>query len=447
MGFLHGAPTRRRSSMRRAVRHPYVVVGSTALAARVLTALVSLRVNVPVLIPDESLYLSMASWLASGRHVGEWAPDYGGFFFRTTAAFTAPLTVLFDVFGTHRALGQALAGVYAVGATLLTLATARRVIVRPAMALIAGLLCALLPSQVLFSSVSLRESGTWLALAAIGLGFAISLDARRSRLLIGGALAAVGLLLLAYLRDLTLVGAAWALVASVALAGRVGRRQRLVGAVVLALVIPIVGGVGVGGYSYARQRDSLGTTRTVLALEANSGFDPVRRVDSGDRASAPLGEVLAERGHERVVAGYNGEAYEVDESLAANLQAIPRGAVAFLLRPFPWEAGRSGMALQLAAIESVLWYVIYVLALVGVSQVRRLRALLFPVTSIIVLVGLASVSQGNFGTAFRHRQQLVWALSLLAAVGVEVLVRRRDSVRAAREGKRHDLAIPPGGGA
>lgn len=33
------------------------------------------------------------------------------------------------------------------------------------------------------------------------------------------------------------------------------------------------------------------------------------------------------------------------------------------------------------------------------------------------MIGIAALTQGNVGTAFRHRGQILWALAILAVVG------------------------------
>jgi hypothetical protein len=47
------------------------------------------------------------------------------------------------------------------------------------------------------------------------------------------------------------------------------------------------------------------------------------------------------------------------------------------------------------------------------------------------MVGIAAVTQGNLGTAFRHREQVLWVLALGAAAGAEWLWSRRGERHAA----------------
>jgi hypothetical protein len=130
-----------------------------------------------------------------------------------------------------------------------------------------------------------------------------------------------------------------------------------------------------------------------------------------------------------VVNGYFGEQYVVDDSAGASLRAIPRGLVAVLFRPFPWEGG-SG-SLRIAAAEDLLWYPLYALAAMGLwtAARRRIRGVAYPVLFGLGIVGTSAVLQGNLGTAFRHRGEILWLVALLAAVGAQALVDRRRPAR------------------
>ncbi len=72
------------------------------------------------------------------------------------------------------------------------------------------------------------------------------------------------------------------------------------------------------------------------------------------------------------------------------------------------------------------------LALVGLLGAwQHRRALAFPVLAggaILVMYGL---TEGNLGTAYRHRGEFVWVVALLAAVGAERLAVWRTA------GRRH----------
>jgi hypothetical protein len=119
----------------------------------------------------------------------------------------------------------------------------------------------------------------------------------------------------------------------------------------------------------------------------------------------------------------------VPSGFGNDIRALPTGFIAFALRPFPWQHG-DGLSYDLAAVEELLYYPLYLLALVGVIAHRRRRDLIaFPLVVAVLLTGIASVAEGNLGSAFRHRDQLFWAVALFATLGANylwALWRRRE---------------------
>jgi hypothetical protein len=388
--------------------------------------------------------------VASGHTADSWYPSFGQTLYNATWAFTGVVRFLFDLISASRLVAQLYAVSLGVVVAVLTTALAARV-VRPRFALVAGLIVAACPSQVLWSSVALRESVVWTALALLALGFAQTFEGRR-RAVAGVVTMTVALLALGASRDQTLFAAAWAVPIAALLIPRPGRWPRLAVGALLALTVPLVGGTGLGGIHIAQRSSHLGSTRTYLADGAVSSYTnttlvapattaPLRpaedaRKPANGRATTTTTQALdPRRVPPRVRAGLrrdehlvqvdSGAVYIVEESTKANLEAIPRGAVAVLLRPFLWEGG-SGQ-LRLAGLENPFWYVLYVLAAIGiVAQRRRLEVIGLP----ILLAGGALTAeiliQGNVGTAFRHRGQALWALALLAGCGLEALARRRE---------------------
>jgi hypothetical protein len=111
----------------------------------------------------------------------------------------------------------------------------------------------------------------------------------------------------------------------------------------------------------------------------------------------------------------------VPSGLGNDLRALPTGFVAFALRPFPWQHG-DGLSYDFAAVEELLYYPLYMLAVVGLLAYRRRRELIaFPLVVTVFMAGIASVAEGNLGSAFRHRDQLFWAVAFFATLGVNYL--------------------------
>jgi len=159
------------------------------------------------------------------------------------------LSFLFELFGPYRLLGQLLAVFYGVLTAGLTAYLALRLL-RPAFALLAGMIVAFLPSQIIFSSVALRESLVWALLAAAAV-ICSRLGPRvgRSSMVIGVAGLAVLFYLLESLRVQTAIIALWCMtLALVAVRGH--RLLRCGSAAVLFLVVPLLVGHSPGGMGW-----------------------------------------------------------------------------------------------------------------------------------------------------------------------------------------------------
>jgi hypothetical protein len=471
------------------VEHPVGAVFLLALLARgVLVTIIAVR-NGGYLFDDDHQYIALASDVVHGR-TGHW-DDYTRGLYDSNATFMWPLTALFAVFGVHAFLGQAMVAL--AGAA--TAAVVVRLVLEFAgrgVALLSGAAVAIMPSQVLFSSVTLKDALVWACLSGIALVAAIA-GRVHGRALVKAALACVVLLvLLGFLRQHTLVVAAWALMLTTWLGDAADRGRRTAAAAIMALAVPFVAGAGIGGIgildrtaSLAEQRalgaqgaatalvspapdvgnaprpiatapgdaDPLRTEAEAAAARARAAQDRLQSVlgvlnqpspppdarerlaaarraaDQARSESARLQQQLASAAT-RAPAANATPAPDVDSSFGAgvgastagsNLAYLPHGLAVMTLYPYPWSSQSSGR-MQLARVEMVLWYPLLLLGLLGLVQLRRHgRVLGFP---LVVGGGIATMwalVEGNFGTAYRHRGEFVWAAVVLAAAGLGVL--------------------------
>src|SRR5581483_5432277 len=137
----------------------------------------------------------------------------------------------------------------------------------PRFAVLAGSVAALLPSQILWSSVVLRESQVWATLA--GLAVCAWLTCRRdtgTRLVLVLALAEFALIFIACAtRQQTGVVAAWALPPAVLIGARGHRVMLCACALVVAICAPLAAGLGPAGSDLVVAAvPSLGERRTLL---------------------------------------------------------------------------------------------------------------------------------------------------------------------------------------
>jgi hypothetical protein len=227
------------------------------------------------------------------------------------------------------------------------------------------------------------------------------------------------LFLLGHLRLQSTFVAAWALVGTALLIPRRRKSLWVGGALAVALVVPWLAGGGPGGIDpvLSRGRD-FEETRVAGAAGAGSAIVAVPPVSSTTPppSSVPPSALLDD-----------GEEAGVISRIRSDLAHLPRGLSVMLLEPYPWDANRNSRVV-LAKIEMIFWYPILGLTLVGVLHVRRHgRVLWFPLLyGVGVLIGYA-LSEGNLGTAFRHRGEFVWIAALLAAFGARDLWNRRQT--------------------
>ncbi len=105
-------------------------------------------------------------------------------------------------------------------------------------------------------------------------------------------------------------------------------------------------------------------------------------------------------------------------TVGAAIQYIPLGASYLLFAPFPWDVTTT---LQLAAMpETLLWYPLFLCALLGfrISVQNRATLAFVPVSVLLVVVSSYALVEGNFGTAYRHRAQIMPLFFVFSGVGV-----------------------------
>ncbi len=476
-------------------RRLVTTVALVALVARAVVAVVLNLTDTWSLAPDAGLYLEVAE-TANHRGLDEFRSGYGKSFYRSTWTYTSQIAAGFRLLGEHRLIGQAISLAYGTVVAGLVTAMAIRMLSRRA-ALGVGMVVALLPSQVVWSTVVLRESTIWAALAVAGLLLVrfCHIERRMDAVVLGTGLAFTYIALV-FLRSQTAFLSLWCSVAAV-LVGSGRRGMRCILAVSLIVVPPLVVGRGVGDGDIVRNVvGKLGTVRAYMSMDAESALvelevitttpAPARDTISPEGTTPPevsgvvdpevvtttpapsrdtispegttppavseppavdglvvaQGEspgstlvvaerpsVVIDRASERVEGGQefviarNGQAVAVHNQLSASVSAFPSGLLAVALRPFPWEE-RTSVPRMLAGLESGLWACLYVLAGVGVWRRRQeFAALAFPFLFTLSFLVTGAVTQGNLGTAFRHRGQIVWAIALMAGIGCSLVSR------------------------
>ena len=125
--------------------------------------------------------------------------------------------------------------------------------------------------------------------------------------------------------------------------------------------------------------------------------------------------------------GFGGD---VDVSTATGaLSAMPLGLTYLLFAPFPWQLASLRQSITLP--EMVVWWAAFPLLLMGIrfTLKHRLRQAL-PILLFTTMLTLAySIFQGNVGTAYRQRSQILVFYFIFVAVGAVLLKERQEEGR------------------
>ncbi|HEY3104768.1 MAG TPA: glycosyltransferase family 39 protein [Pyrinomonadaceae bacterium] len=121
---------------------------------------------------------------------------------------------------------------------------------------------------------------------------------------------------------------------------------------------------------------------------------------------------------------------DVDVSTTTGaLLTIPTGIVYLLFAPFPWQLGSLRQSLTFP--EMLIWWAAFPLLILGVwfSLKYRLRQM-SPILIFTSMLTVAySVLQGNVGTAYRQRAQILVFYFIFVAVGSVLVKEKRDARR------------------
>lgn len=137
----------------------------------------------------------------------------------------------------------------------------------------------------------------------------------------------------------------------------------------------------------------------------------------------------------------SGFAKDVDVSTTSGaLSAIPTGLIYLTLAPFPWDVG--GLRQLITLPEMIVWWITVPFVILGLwfTVVYRLRQaspiLMF--TTMLTLV--YSLFQGNVGTAYRQRSQLLVFYFIFAAVGYILFMEKLEEMARLRRIETEELA-------
>lgn len=435
------------SIFEKVLENPLLYVFSLAFLVRFATALIVAIFYDNCLFDDDCGYLTVLKINNDGRPEELWTSEMNSYW-NIHIAFYYPSVLLFKIFGFQPFIPQLLS-VVAGSLIPLSITALLRNHTSLKIAVFSGLLSALWPSQILWSSLILRDSASWMGLIAIAL---IILHWTKTKNIQGVLLGASALVLvslyLGHIRSHTLVTAMIALLIAVSLTSRTKHFAnisialhfvRISIALLCFLFIPLISNVGIAGSNILGLRD-FATQRAAGAAQADTFlvepaikydknldsacFDatnlifsgmPVENVEYVNQEFDP--EYLKAIEPCRLKQEDIPEAY--DNSFAAHIKYLPKGLRVMLIDPLPNQLHKSNSLIP-PFLENILWYPVLVFALYGSSYLlKRNTEVLYIALAITGLAVSWGLIEGNFGTAFRHRGELLWGLMFFAGLGLE----------------------------
>jgi hypothetical protein len=122
------------------------------------------------------------------------------------------------------------------------------------------------------------------------------------------------------------------------------------------------------------------------------------------------------------------------------LTVIPLGVVYLLFAPFPWQFTSLRQSITLP--EMIVWWMAFPLLVLGMwySIKHRLRQVAPIVIFTTMLTLVYSVFQGNVGTAYRQRSQLLVFYFIFVAVGGIIMKERAENRRLQAQMAKQELA-------
>jgi hypothetical protein len=141
--------------------------------------------------------------------------------------------------------------------------------------------------------------------------------------------------------------------------------------------------------------------------------------------------------HDAARSAGTGFAKDVDVSTTSGaISTVPVGLVYLLFAPFPWQLTSLRQSITLP--EMLIWWASFPLLVLGLWFTIKYRLrMISPILIFTVMLTLAySVFQGNVGTAYRQRAQLLVFYFIFVAVGFVLMQEKREERkrRAAEEG-------------
>jgi hypothetical protein len=394
-------------------RYPVRFVFIAALLVRIPVWLIISAFFDGHLFGDDQTYLKLIE--AYGQNSGASWDNYQSVLWSKSLSFLLPAGTVTKIIGFHPfvilfisvLVGSALAALV----TFISLKHVSRNI-----ALVIGIAFALMPSQILWSSLILKDS--YIALGTALLAVVLYRKRQVDFALYGSSFFMIFLLLLFIqrIRVHTLMVVCIALVLTAIFSGGSHKILRTAFAVSMLALMPWLITGDVGGVTYLETlTGGMEDQRLAGAVGANTAVVDVASTLSPSSTDAPNAP----------------NAPNALNKLYEEAKYLPSGLKVMLLDPTVPQLGNS-RSLYLPFAEHLIWYPVLLLAIYGAFKTRKWTDdLLFAGLVFLGSATMWSLTEGNFGTAYRHRTEFVWIVFLFAGIGAHHLLEARKA-RAAR---------------
>jgi hypothetical protein len=319
------------------------------------------------------------------------------------------VAVVYGLVGRNMLAVQMMNSVIGAATAVVIYLCAHQVFQNSRVARIAGIAVAFYPSLVLWSAQGLKD-GPIVFLLALAILCTLKLGEKLTLkyiIILGCSLVALFALRF-YVLYMIGVAIAGAFIIGMQEVTAKSFARQFTAVILLGLALTYVGVTRSAGLQYERygNLERLQRSRLDLARAAESGFG--RDVDVSSTSGA--------------------------------LSTIPVGVLYLLFAPFPWQVTSLRQSITLP--EMVVWWASFPLLVLGLwfSIRYRLRKI-SPILIFTVMLTLAySVFQGNVGTAYRQRAQLLVFYFIFVAVGFVLVKEKREERKRRQEEEKKRLS-------
>jgi len=214
---------------------------------------------------------------------------------------------------------------------------------------------------------------------------------------------------------------------------------------VFYMVVAAIGGSFTIGMQKATTTNVLRQFLIIIAIGLSVTYLGVLRTASSQLENYANLEAIQRQRIGMVATANTGFGKDVDVSTTSGaLSAIPIGMIYLLFAPFPWQLESLRQTITLP--EMIVWWASFPLLILGMWYAIRYK--LRQVLPVIIFTTMLSISysvfQGNIGTAYRQRSQLLVFYFIFVAVGYTIVREKREDRRRQSELAKQQRAFAAG---